>query len=317
MTGRARYPIAVAAIGLTLVVAIPWCLAEGAPAMAAPQSTFRSTKAVVWVSVSVKRGNTAVANLTAADFALTDDGVAQTVEAVAIESVPMDVTLFLDTSGSTAGKLDEMKHDVQTVLQLLRPGDRFRLLTIGDTVLEPVPWVPAGTKVAVSIEAVGGISLIHDALMFGLLHRPQPGRRHLIVGMTDRRDCGSVVPVSLLLDAAGRSEAVMHLVDYAGGGQIGNYRVRTCSPEARRGGDAILTLAAQRTGGDLHDQARFFRASSIARAFKSIFEDFRQSYVLHFSPTGVKGAGWHGIAVSVPAVRNATVRARQGYYGQP
>ena len=58
-----------------------------------------------------------------------------------------------------------MQHDVQTVLQLLRSGDRFRLLTIGDTVNQPVPWVPAGTKVDVSIQAVGGISLIVGSLI--------------------------------------------------------------------------------------------------------------------------------------------------------
>ena len=317
MTGLARGLITLAAIGVALAGTIPRVRAEAGAALAAPQSTFRSSKSVVWVSVSVKRGNAVVANLTAADFALTDSGVPQTVDAVSIQSVPMDVTLFLDTSGSTAGKLDEMRHDVQTVLQLLRPGDRFRLLTIGDTVNETVPWVAAGTKVAPAIQAIGGISLIHDALMFGLLHRPEPGRRHLIVGMTDRRDCGSVVPASLLLDAAGRSEAVMHLVDYAGGSQAGSYRVRTCSPEARAGGDAILSMAAERTGGQQHGQSRFFRASSIARAFKIIFDDFRQSYVLHYSPAGVTGAGWHAIAVTVPAIKNATIRARQGYYGGP
>jgi VWFA-related protein len=279
------------------------------------QTIFRSTTAVVSVSVSVKRGNNVVANLKAADFRLTDDGVPQIVEAVSIESVPIDVTLFLDTSGSTAGKIDEMRHDVQTILQLLRAGDRFRLLTIGDAVSLAVPWVPAGTKVAASIEAVGGISLIHDALMFGLVHRPEPGRRHLVVGMTDRRDCGSVVPVSLLLDVAGRSDAVLHLVDYAGGGGEARYRVRGCSPLAAPRGEEILTQAAERTGGQQHGQSRFFRASSIARAFKSIFDDFRQSYVLRYTPTGVKGAGWHAIAVTVPAAKNATIRARQGYYG--
>ena len=290
-------------------------LALGGSVRADSQTTFRATTAVVSVSVSVKRGNTVVANLKAADFTLTDNGVPQTVEAVSIESVPVDVTLFLDTSGSTAGKLDEMRHDVQTIQQLLRAGDRFRLLTIGDAVSLAVPWVPAGTRVPVSIQAVGGISLIHDALMFGLAYRPEPGRRHLIVGMTDRQDCGSVVPASLLLDVAGRSDAVMHLVDYSGSGGDANYRVRGCSPQARPDGDAILTLSAERTGGQQHAQARFFRASSIARAFKSIFEEFRQSYVLRYSPSGVKGAGWHAIAVTVPAAKNATIRARQGYYG--
>ena len=308
MTRRSNGRAAAVVTGLALLVAAHHRL-EGR------QTTFRSTTAVVAVSVSVKRGNNVVANLKAADFLLTDDGVPQTVEAVSIESVPIDVTLFLDTSGSTAGKLDEMQHDVQTILQLLRPGDRFRLLTIGDGVSLAVPWVAAGTKVPLSIEAVGGISLIHDALMFGLLHRPEPGRRHLIVGMTDRQDCGSVVPAALLLDVAGRSDAVMHLVDYSGSGGGARYRVRGCSPLAGPRGEEIIVRAAERTGGQLREQSRFFRASSIARAFKSIFEDFRQSYVLRYAPSGVKGAGWHAIAVTVPSAKNATIRARQGYYG--
>jgi VWFA-related protein len=283
-------------------------------APAAQQPRFRTLTAVVTVSVSVKRGNAAVANLKASDFTLTDSGVPQTIEAVSIESVPIDVTLFLDTSGSTSGKLDEMRQDVQAILQLLRSEDRFRLLTIGDTVNEVVPWVPAGTKVAVAIEPVGGISLIRDALMLALVHRPEPGRRHLVVGMTDRRDCGSVVSTALLHEIAGRSEAVMHLVDYSGGGGDARYRVRGCSPEAASGGEEVLARAAERTGGELHGQTRFFRASSIARAFRSIFNDFRQSYVLRYSPEGVPARGWHPIVVRVPAAGDATIRARQGYY---
>jgi hypothetical protein len=135
------------------------------------------------------------------------------------------------------------------------------------------------------------------------------------MSLSDRRDCGSVVPESLLLDVAGRSDAVMHLVDYSGSGGDARYRVRGCSPQAAPEGDEVLTRAAERTGGQLHGQARFFRGSSIARAFKTIFDDFRQSYVLRYSPSGVKAAGWHAIVVLVPAAKDATIRARQGYYG--
>ncbi|MFI5178077.1 MAG: VWA domain-containing protein [Vicinamibacterales bacterium] len=306
MSSRAGGILALTLAGLAVSSAVP----------SAQQPAFRATTALVSVSASVKRGNTVVANLTAADFVLTDNGVAQTVDAVSIESVPIDVTLFLDTSGSTSGKLDEMRHDVQSILQLLRPTDRFRLLTIGDTVNTPVPWVPAGTKVDPSLEVVGGISLIRDALMLGLVHKTDPGRRHLIVGMTDREDCGSVVPGSLLLDVAGRSDAVLHLVDYSGSGAGDRYRVRGCSPRARPDGEAAITRAAERTGGELHKQSRLFRGSSIARAFKTIFDDFRQSYVLRYSPHGVTASGWHAIVVRVPKVGDATIRARQGYYGE-
>ena len=78
-------------------------LAVFSATFAEQQPRFRAGTSVVTVSVSVKRGNAAVANLKASDFVLTDSGVAQKIEALSIESLPIDVTLFLDTSASTAG----------------------------------------------------------------------------------------------------------------------------------------------------------------------------------------------------------------------
>ena len=289
-------------------------LMAGLAISAQQQPSFRSRTATVSVAVSVKKGNTVVSNLTAKDFHLTDNGVPQVVDAVAIETLPIDVSLFLDTSGSTSGKLDEMKRDVQAIVKLLRPGDRFRLLTIGDAVYEAVKWVEAGTAITVDIQPVGGISLIHDALLFAMLHPTDLGRRHLVVGMTDRQDCGSVVPSALLLELAGRSESVIHLVDYHGGGGSARYRVRDCSPRANGNGVSVVNEAARRTGGELREQGWFFRASSLVRAFQTIFNDFRQSYVLRYSPSNVSGRGWHALAVTIPARQDVTIRARQGYY---
>src|SRR5688572_12527336 len=109
----------------------------GAPGQ---QAVFRADTASVSVSVAVKRGNNVIANLTTADFRLSDNGVPQVVEAVSIEDVPVDATLFMDTSGSTVGMRDSMERDIKELIRMLRPGDRFRLLTIGDSVLESVPW---------------------------------------------------------------------------------------------------------------------------------------------------------------------------------
>jgi VWFA-related protein len=278
------------------------------------QSLFKTGTLTVSVNASVKKGNQVIANLRAKDFRLTDNGVVQTIDAVSIESVPVDVSLFLDTSGSTSGKLDEMKRDVQGILRMLRPGDRFRLLTIADSVDEPVRWVSAGTAVDLSFRAVGGISLVHDALVAALLHRPEADRRHLVVGMTDRRDCGSVVSSSQLREIASRSEAVLHLVDQSGSADDVAYRVRTCSPRGRGNGPEIIAEAATRTGGAMHTPASFFRSSPVLRAFRTIFDEFRQSYVLRYSPSGVARGGWHAIVVQVPSVAGATVRARQGYF---
>jgi hypothetical protein len=297
-----------------LLVVLVAALTGSALSIAAQQPIFRVGALTVSVPVVVKRGNRVVANLTATDFRLTDNRVEQKIEAVAIESVPVDVTLFLDTSGSTAGKLDDMTRDVQGIIKMLRPGDRFRLLTIADSVDEPVSWVPAGTAVNLSFRAVGGISLIHDALVLALLHRPEADRRHLIVGMTDSRDCGSVVTSAQLRELASRSEAVMHIVNQSGSGGDDAYRLRTCSPRARFDGPNIIVDAALRTGGTFIEDPSSFFGSPVLRAFKTIFEEFRQSYVLRYSPTSVPRGGWHAIAVDVPAMRGVTVRARQGYF---
>ncbi len=107
---------------------------------------FRARTDLVAISASVKRGNAPVANLAAADFRVTDNGVAQSIDAVTIESVPLDVTLFMDTSGSTAGALDRMKKNVVSIAGMLRPDDQFRLLTIGLSVETPVPWQRAAAR---------------------------------------------------------------------------------------------------------------------------------------------------------------------------
>ena len=284
-------------------------------AAVAGQSVFRSGTSQVTVSASVRQGNNVVAGLKAEDFVLTDNGVPQRVEALAVEPIPLDVTLFLDTSGSTSGRLDEMKKDVQGIANLLRPDDRFRLLVIGDSVVEAVSWVAAGTKLSLPFEPVGGISLVQDALLMAMLHRVEPARRHLVVGMTDSHDCGSVVTSAALNELAARSEAVVHIVDQSGSAGEASYRVRTCSPRARQDGPELIESAVNKTGGEVHRSHWFFRSASILGNFKKIFEDFRSSYVLRYSPEGVAATGWHGITVTVPKKNKATVRARAGYYG--
>lgn len=229
-----------------LLLGLLWC-----PAVAGfDQAVFRARTDLVAISASVKRGNAPVANLTAADFRLTDNGVPQTVDAVTIESVPLDVTLFMDTSGSTAGALDRMKKNVSTMAGMLRPDDQFRLMTIGLTVEVPVPWQPAGRPIVLDMKAVPGISLMNS---------------------------------------------------------VGAW----CTPSDLRDTD-FLGNSAARTGGESH-RSRF--GDPAVRSFARILDEFRQSYVLRYSPQGVAAPGWHAVTVQVPAQPALTIKARSGYYG--
>jgi VWFA-related protein len=276
------------------------------------QVVFRARTESVAVSASVKRGNAAVANLTANDFRLTDNGIAQAVEAVTIESIPLDVTLFMDTSGSTAGALDRMKRNVISIAGMLRPDDQFRLLTIGLSVETPVPWQRAGNRITLDMKAVPGISLVYDALFVALAHAPAPGRRHLIVAMTDGQDCGSLLDGARVLDASGRSEAVLHWIYVSAGGDFDERSIPAWCTPSDAGEVDFVAQSAVRTGGDSH-RSRF--GDPAVRTFAQILDEFRQSYVLRYSPQGVKAQGWHTVTVQVPAQPALTIKARSGYFG--
>ena len=291
---------------LTIVIAALAVVAIGA------QAVFRARTDLVAISVSVKRGNAPVANLTAADFVLLDNEVGQKIEALTIESVPLDVTLFMDTSGSTAGALDRMKRNVSSIAAMLRPDDRFRLLTIGLAVETAVPWQRGGAPVTLDMKAVPGISLVYDAVFVALAHAPEPGRRHLIVAMTDARDCGSVIDGERVLDASGRSEAVLHWIYVSSGGDFDEFSLSAwCTPSDANQVDYV-GQAATRTGGDMH-RSRF--GDPAVRTFATILDEFRQSYVLRYSPQGVKSPGWHPVRVHIPAQPALTIKARSGYFG--
>ena len=300
-------------MAVRLFLVLLWCPAlAGFDLAGFDQAVFRTRTDVVAISASVKRGNAPVPNLKAGDFRVTDNNVPQSVEAVTIESVPLDVTLFMDTSGSTAGALDRMKKNVAAIAGMLRPDDQFRLLTIGLAVEVPVPWQPAGKPITLDMKAVPGISLIYDAVFVALTHTPAPGRRHLIVAMTDGEDCGSLVDGPRVFETSARTEAVLHWIYVSSGGDFDPNSVSAwCTPSDARDTDFIGESAA-RTGGDSH-RSRF--GDPAVRTFAQILDEFRQSYVLRYVPQGVTSRGWHAVTVHVPAQPGLTIKSRSGYYG--
>lgn len=275
---------------------------------------FLVRRDVVTVSVSVKRGNNPVRGLKASDFGLLDNGVQQHIESVEFESVPVDVTLFLDTSGSTAGALRQMVAAVRSIVGDLTPGDRYRVLTIGLSVRESVAWTDAGEPFDLSLAFTGGISLIYDALAAAVRHDVAPGRRHVVIALTDGRDCGSIVEPTRLLAIAQRSEAVLHWVEMGrpgGGPDLPGASARCFRPKIEAPAD-FLSSVAQDTGGGKHSGV--FGVDPV-RTVQEVLADFRQSYVLTFTPSGVPPNGWHALKVQLRDQKDYAVRARAGYGG--
>lgn len=288
--------VAIVAAGVAATVA--------AQTQTSPQTrpVFRTTSTLVAVDVSVRSGNNTVTGLTAQDFVLTDNGVAQTIELVDLATVPVDISLVVDVSGSTASRRKQHAADVEAIARAIRPQDRLRVITFGTNPKEIMTLQPSGGVPAVDEMDAGHSSSVYDGIAAALLRRVDLDRRHLIVAFTDGQENSSILTLPMLIEIAKQSESVLHLA--------GN----TAEP---------LNEAAAITGGSNHvapppQVGRPVGApliGSMFNDFKKIFEAFRQSYVLRFRPADVPPAGWHEIKVSLTRRGRFDIRARRGYFG--
>jgi VWFA-related protein len=76
-----------------------------------------------------------------------------------------------------------------------------------------------------------------------------------------------------------------------------------------RGSIAFLRELARQTGGDVIEVES---TRDLRGRFQRILEEFRQRYLISYTPRGVERGGWHDVAVRVKG-RSATVRTRPGY----
>jgi len=72
-------------------------------------------------------------------------------------------------------------------------------------------------------------------------------------------------------------------------------------------GRSFLSHLTESTGGAVLDAGE---AARLGTTFGRILEEFRQRYLISYSPRGVPRQGWHQLDVRV---KGRTVKARPGY----
>ena len=120
------------------------CLALlGVSGPPAQQPTFRSTVNGVVIEAFVQTGNVPADGLTAEDFRLLDNGVAQTLDVAPANRAALDLTLILETGFFVAQYVDPFKKAVTQLIASLGPDDRTRLVVFGSRVDQVWPMTPA------------------------------------------------------------------------------------------------------------------------------------------------------------------------------
>ena len=280
--------------------ALVFLVGSGAAGVAGQDTpTFSTGIQAIRLDVLVTNRDRVVLGLEASDFEVRDNGVLQDVELVSSEKLPLNVILALDTSGSVAGEpLDHLRSAAQTLLARLEPEDSAGLVTFSQevTLREGLTRdVDRLRRALAGVRPRGETAVIDGSYVAMMLGETDIGRDLLIV-FSDGVDTSSWLTEGQVLDAARRSDVVIYGVSVSG----------TVEPE-------FLGRLTRITGGSLFEveSTRDLRA-----VFVDIFDEFRNRYLLSYSPQGVSSEGWHRLEVKVKD-RRGVARVRAGYMGEP
>jgi VWFA-related protein len=300
-----------------------------APALAQAPPVFGARVDAVYVDAFVTRDGAAVRGLTAADFELKDDGVAQKVELVMGDQLPLVAVLAFDASGSVAGaKLGALQAAGSAFLDGLKPADEAALITFN----EEVGWSSAPTPdknrikdALAGIRARGGTAA-YDGL-FAAVMLPVSKARSLVVLFSDGEDNLSWLTEKQVKTIAERSNALVHAVVISAqtapqaepdmgtspSPHVGKYSGGTISarPSAfETPHHRAFRQIAESTGG------RLWTAESpdrLRQTFAAIAEAMSHRYVLRFEPQVDPRPGWHRLELRLRS-RPGQIQARRGYW---
>lgn len=263
--------------------------------LSAEQATFSSRAFVVRVDVLATEKGIPVPGLTAADFELLDNGVAQRIDLVDTQELPVNAVLALDTSASTVGRrLQDLVGAADALLSDLKPTEPAAITTFSHMVAPRVPLTTDRDAVRAVLQQVepDGDTAAIDGVFVAMLSAQSVEGRPLVVVFTDGVDTASWLRPADVLESAKRASAVVYAVATGDARRWPTLKDLTDVTGGR-------TIALESTR-DLHTE------------FRRILTEFRSRYVLAFTPTGVTETGFHALTVRAKR-RGVVVKARSGY----
>ncbi len=265
-----------------------------------------------------------VTNLTQDDFKLSEDGHDEKIAFFNKEvTLPITLGLLLDTSGSEQAMLGAIQDAGSRFLhRVLKKGDEAMIISF-DTDVDMLSdftddrgqldraiskariSTPAGGYIAGNPGPVGGRQItgtaLYDAIYLacGDKLNGEAGRKAIIV-VTDAQDEGSKVRLEEAIEAAQRTDVVIHVLLVA---------------DRRFGGGnaSVAHRLSEDTGGRM---IVVNSEKNLEQAFDQISEELRSQYTLGYYPTNnTKDGKFRKIKVDLNN-KDYKVLARKGYYAQ-
>ena len=278
-------------------------------ALPAQDTTFRMNVNLVnlWVNVTDRNG-AIVGGLNKEDFQISEDGRPQTIANFERQSeLPLNLTLAIDTSGSTAKDLDiEQSAAKRFIHALLRDQDRMSLFEFATFVREVVPFTNKVSQLdhGLSNLRMGDATALYDAIYLASDGLAKKQGRKVLILVSDGGDTAKSTTYAQALEEALRSEVLIYSIidvpiEASAGRDIG-------------GEHALITLS-QDTGG----KSFYASEGGLDKAFERVSEDLRTQYLIAYYPHNQdQDRNFHRVRITVPraAADAFNLRYKTGYY---
>jgi Ca-activated chloride channel family protein len=267
---------------------------------------LRISANLVSVPVSViNRQGQYVVDLHQQDFRVFEDGKEQSIVHFSNVDQSFSVVLLIDTSGSTAPFIEQIKGAAKAFVDQLRPADTVRPVYFHG---EIKPLTAEGINDPKLFDAAidriqpGPVNMgtrLYDAVAFGLGALKPVATRRAVILITDGENTWGKATMKGTLREAEESDVVVYTVQY---GDLQPLRHQE-SPQI------YLQQLAEKTGG------RYFKGgdmNAIKLSFVEVAKELRRQYVLGYEPNEPERVGLRKIRVKVNR-KHVAVRARGSY----
>jgi VWFA-related protein len=315
---RLKLFVAVAALAIPLLwPAVPLGAGQNGQNSDPSQQGIRVQVNLVnlFATVRDKKTKQIISALEQGDFKVTEDGVEQKVSFFSRETtLPITLGLLIDTSGSETNMLGaEQAAAVRFLSRVLRKGDLTMVVSFDtdsdlladltddqgmlDRAINRTRINSPGAQGPLSQSVPG--TVFYDAV-YAACHDKLAGEagRKAIVVLTDAQDEGSTLRVQDAIEAAQRTDTVVHILlvaDPRFGG--GNYSVAKKLTD-ETGGRTIIVRSEK----------------NLEAAFDQISEELRSQYTLgYYSSNSARDGGYRKVKVETTR-KDLDVLTRQGYY---
>jgi Ca-activated chloride channel family protein len=240
----------------------------------------------------VDRFNRPVDNVRQDDFKVFENGVAQTIQFVSKEEVPITYGLVVDNSGSIRNQINQVIEAAKTIVDSNKPGDETFVVRFisSDEIKIMQDYTADRQSLRDALDDMfveGGQTAVIDAAYLSAEHAAerrkgetdQDKRRRALILVTDGEDRASFYKQEQLFDALKEEDVQIYVIGFVN--ELDKERGFISKSKRQKAVD-LLDRMAKETGG------RAFYPNSLSELpgiAQDITKDLRTQYVISYVPT--------------------------------